>query len=234
MIVRMGWLQKPQDWSLERFREHWRGHHGDLARQLPGLRAYVQNHIVDHVQRGIAFQRGPMTLDGFSQLWFDDLAAMQAAIASPVGPQLVADEQVFIGDLRITAVDSYTVIAPPKEGALKRMSILRRKIGMSSEQFADEWRRVHAPLVRQLPGILGYRQNRILSRAWPKGHGVSHEVWPVDGVVELWFADTAALDAAFASPAGQAAMAHANTFIEEITTFWVEPFVVVDREGELR
>ena len=117
MIVRMGWLQKPQDWSLERFREHWRGHHGDLARQLPGLRAYVQNHIVDHVQRGIAFQRGPMTLDGFSQ---------------------------------------------------------------------------------------------------------------------LWFADTAALDAAFASPAGQAAMAHANTFIEEITTFLVEPFVVVDREGELR
>ena len=88
--------------------------------------------------------------------------------------------------------------------------------------------------MRQLPGILGYRQNRILSREWPKGHGVSHEVWPVDGVVELWFADTAALDAAFASPAGQAAMAHANTFIEEITTFLVEPFVVVDREGELR
>ena len=56
----------------------------------------------------------------------------------------------------------------------------------------------------------------------------------LDGFSQLWFADTAALDAAFASPAGQAAMAHANTFIEEITTFLVEPFVVVDREGELR
>ena len=37
----------------------------------------------------------------------------------------------------------------------------------------------------------------------------------------------AAIDAAFSSPAGRAAMAHAAEFIGEITTFLVEPHVIV-------
>jgi hypothetical protein len=56
---------------------------------------------------------------------------------------------------------------------------------------------------------------------------VGYDDLPIDGIVELWFADTAAIDAAFASVRGKETMAHAETFIGEITTFLVEPFVVV-------
>jgi uncharacterized protein (TIGR02118 family) len=228
MQVRMGLLNKKPEWTMDRFRAHWRDHHGALAAQLPGLRMYHQNHVVDSAQRGIQYTRGPEQLDGISQLAFDDDAAMRAALATPVGPQLVADENHFIGRLRIVTVTPHTVIDPPAPGqALKRMSLLRRRGDVSPEKFAHEWQAVHGPMVRQLPGVLGYRQNLITQRQSPKGVVVGHAELPIDGIVELWFESTASLDAAFASPQGQRTMAHATTFIAEITTFLVEVHSVV-------
>jgi uncharacterized protein (TIGR02118 family) len=228
MQLRLGWLNKHPDWSIGRFREYWRTEHIKLASQLPGLRAYVQNHVIDSEQRGIRFKRGPEQLDGFSQLWFDDDAAMLSAYDSSLAQRLILDERHFIGRLRITTLESHTVVAPPETGkALKRMSILRRRADVSPEQFAHEWRTVHGPMVKSMPGILGYRQNLILDRQDPKGHAVNDAAWPVDGIVELWFENTEAIDQAFSSKLGQETMAHADTFIGEITTFLVEPIVVI-------
>jgi len=228
MQLRMGLLNKQPDWSVEKFRSHWRDHHAALAARLPGLRGYQQNHVVDQLQRGITYKRGPEQLDGISQLWFDNDEAMRRAMATEVGPLLIADEDHFIGHLRIVTVDSFEVVAPPKDVPLiKRMSLLRRRPDISPEAFAREWREVHAPLVRSLPGVLGYRQNRVISRQAPKGTDVDYDGLPIDGIVELWFQSTEALDEAFASPKGRETMAHAATFIEEITTFLVEPRVVI-------
>jgi uncharacterized protein (TIGR02118 family) len=228
MQVRVGWLNRQDDWTLDQFREHWRGHHARLARQLPGLRAYVQNHVIDSEQRGIRFKRGPEQLDGFSQLWFDDDAELVSTRESSLAQQLIADEQYFIGRLRISTATPHTVVTPPEPGrGLKRISILRRRGDVTPEQFAHEWRAIHGPLVKGLPGILGYRQNLIETRQDPKGHSVEYNDWPVDGIVELWFENAAAIDAAFSSALGRETMAHAETFIDEITTFLVEPIVVL-------
>ena len=228
MLVRMGLLNKKPDWTMERFRAHWRDQHGPLAARLPGLRTYVQNHVVDSAQRGIQFVRGPEQLDGISQLSFEDEAAMQHAMQSEVAPRLVEDENHFIGRLRIISVQPHEVVAPPLPGmALKRMSLLRRKHGMSAERFAHEWQAVHGPLVLRMPGVLGYRQNLIVGRQEPKGVTVDYDAMPIDGVVELWFESLDAIDQAFGSPKGRETMAHAQTFIEEITTFLVEPHEVL-------
>ena len=45
MQVRMGLLNKREDWSMQRFRSHWREHQARLTAQLPGLVAYHQNQI---------------------------------------------------------------------------------------------------------------------------------------------------------------------------------------------
>lgn len=228
MIVRSGLLRKHPGWSLEDFRRHWRERHGPLAAKLTGLRRYEQNHVTDSVQRGIAFQRGPEQLDGFSMLWFDSLEAMRAAIATEAGQALVADEQHFIGDLRIVAIDQVEVIPPVANRPLiKRMSLLRRIPGVSAETFLHEWRVEHAHLVRRLNGVRGYRQNLVVGREAPKGNPVDYAAMPIDGIVELWFDDAAGLDAAFGSPQGATLMMHAREFISEITTFLVEPSVIV-------
>jgi uncharacterized protein (TIGR02118 family) len=58
------------------FFEHWAEFHAPLVLELPGLRRYVQNH-------GIIDARFPMTHDGWSEMWFDDVDAFRAAMASP-------------------------------------------------------------------------------------------------------------------------------------------------------
>ena len=228
MIVRSGLMRKKPDWSEKDFFSYWRDNHGALARQLPGLRRYEQNHVIDRAQRGISHKRGPEQLDGFSMLWFDSEEAMRAAIATSAGQALVGDENHFIGDLRIVTIDQVEVIPPsPGRPLLKRMSLLRRRSDVSLEKFTQEWRVKHARLVRAVSGVKGYRQNLITARQVPKGTSVGYDKLPIDGIVELWFDDMASLDATFATPEGVTLMAHAPEFIDEITTFLVERHVIV-------
>ena len=60
------------------FFQHWYEVHGPLGAKLPGLRRYVQNHAIPE-----AYTFRPMTHDGWSELWFDDLDALRRAYASP-------------------------------------------------------------------------------------------------------------------------------------------------------
>jgi len=61
--------------------------------------------------------------------------------------------------------------------------------------FFDWWLGQHRTLTEQLPGLRQY----IISLAADEQEG------PFDGMAEFWFDDLAAADAAFVSPAGQAA-----------------------------
>jgi uncharacterized protein (TIGR02118 family) len=74
--------------TVDEFQEHWRGEHGRLVAQVPGLRRYVQNHAV-LAAYGLANR--PMTHDGFSELWFDDLAQLQHAATTPEWQAAVED-----------------------------------------------------------------------------------------------------------------------------------------------
>jgi uncharacterized protein (TIGR02118 family) len=60
--------------TIQEFQDHWRTVHGPLVASVPGLRRYVQNPAVLE-----AYGVRPMTHDGFAELWFDDLTALQQA-----------------------------------------------------------------------------------------------------------------------------------------------------------
>jgi uncharacterized protein (TIGR02118 family) len=76
--------------SLEEFSQHWYEVHGPLAAKLPGLRRYVQNHVIPETY---AF-RGT-THDGWSELYFDDLASLRRAYASPEWQALREDGETL-------------------------------------------------------------------------------------------------------------------------------------------
>ena len=83
-VKRLGILRKREDMTHAQFVEHWSTTHATLCKRLPGLRRYSVN-FVDR-------ERFPkFGYDGFSELWFDDEAAMHAAFASPEGVTLLAD-----------------------------------------------------------------------------------------------------------------------------------------------
>ena len=228
MQVRMGLLRKLESWEMEGFRRYWREEHSQLAKQLPGLVAYEQNHVMDSEQLGISHKRGPDHVDGISQLWFDDSIQSGQSFGEEMGLKLITDENHFIGHLRIVTAECVEVIPPPPHGqALKRMSFLRRRAHVSPDKFEHEWRVRHAAFVREMPGVVGYRQNLITHRESPKGQVVDYDSLPIDGIVELWFESTESLTAAFSSPQGVETMLHATEFIDEITTFLVDPIQIV-------
>lgn len=228
MIVRMGLLRRRPDLSREQFRAHWRDVHGPLARQMPGLRGYHQNHVVDDRQLGVDHSRGAWDIDGISELWFDSAEAMEAAIASPAYQPVRDDSPAFLAETRVITAEQRTVKAfDGASRAIKRMSIITRKPEITPQQFRHEWFEVHAGLVKAFPTLLGYRQNLILTRqADPDADG-SYATVPADGIVEMWFADEAALAASFGHEAAVRSQAHAHTFLSEITPFLVEVHEVV-------
>ncbi|MDM0043615.1 EthD domain-containing protein [Variovorax dokdonensis] len=225
MTVRMGLIRKKVDWNFDQFNSYWRNSHGALARRAPNLREYWQNLVVDRLQRGIDFPRGPWEFDGFSQLWFDDASQSKHAFQeSGMAAELIKDEQHFLGDLHIvTAEPSVVIPTPSKEqrsALLKRMSIIKRLPSMSEEDFRREWK-IHGDFVRKMSGVSAYRQNVIVGRERIKGQPCGYDDLPIDGIVELWFKDVPTLEAAFGSAAGQETMAHAKSFLSEITAFVV-------------
>ncbi len=89
MTKRLGLVVRRPDLTHEQFTQHWLTKHAALCVKMPGMRRYSVN-LVDKAR----FPHFPY--DGFSELWFDDEAAMVASLASPEGKTLLADLPNFV------------------------------------------------------------------------------------------------------------------------------------------
>ena len=74
---------------------------------------------------------------------------------------------------------------------IRRVSFIRRKAGLTPQEFFAHWTGRHAEIVRQLPGLRGLRFSRV-NRCAPE-----EAAW--DGVGETWFDSIPDADRAFAS-----------------------------------
>ncbi|GKY87074.1 EthD family reductase [Sinisalibacter aestuarii] len=221
MISRFGLLKRSHEMSLEDFNRHWQEVHGPLASAMPGLREYFQHAVI---ARGDHAIRGPWELDGMSELKFDDLESMSASVAASENKAALADLPGFLSELNLVVCEKHEVIAPGDigEGAVKQMSLIRRRPGLSDEAFRHEWLEVHAKIVRQWPNVLGYSQNLVIDRYKDRDpQSVSQEELPVDGIVEIWFASGEKRAEAYRSQIVLDTMAHAREFLSEITPFLV-------------
>ena len=93
--------------SLDEFRKYWIEVHGGLGAKLPGLRRYVQSHLIDE-----AYLYARPHFDGVAQLWFDNALAMRAAFQSTEGRALAVDGPKFtdMSALRMFAAQEHIVI----------------------------------------------------------------------------------------------------------------------------
>jgi uncharacterized protein (TIGR02118 family) len=79
--------------SLAEFRSHWLEDHAELGSRLPGLRRYVLNPGIADAERV-----RPSTHDGFAEIWFEDLGALQEATRSEAWSSLQADAHELFAD----------------------------------------------------------------------------------------------------------------------------------------
>jgi uncharacterized protein (TIGR02118 family) len=87
MVKIVEFLHRKDGMSHEEFVERWRGEHGDLAKQLPGLQYYSTSVPADPEKT---------EYDGVLELGFEDMAALGAAFESEIGQEVQADAEEFV------------------------------------------------------------------------------------------------------------------------------------------
>ena len=92
MFKAMILLTRREDLSSEEFADWWLNRHLPLARSLPGLRKLCFNLVTDG------------SCDGVSELWFDDVAAFEAAYASETGQAVAADSRSMLAGRTVLRV----------------------------------------------------------------------------------------------------------------------------------
>jgi uncharacterized protein (TIGR02118 family) len=109
MIKSVSLLTRKAGMTREQFVHHWRHVHAPLAHAVPGLRRYVQSHIVEERRRP-DIPATDVEIDGIAELWYDDRDAMLRALATPEARALHADGALFIGRIKTYTVEEHHVI----------------------------------------------------------------------------------------------------------------------------
>jgi uncharacterized protein (TIGR02118 family) len=100
---------------------------------------------------------------------------------------------------------------------LKNFSLMRRKEGMSLDEFRKWALEEHVELGKKIPGMLHYRMNVVLEE---------NPATP-DGISDMWFENMDARNAAFATDAGKAAGGDAAAHCASRMHVFVEEKVVI-------
>jgi len=111
VIKSISLLTRKAGWTHEQFVRHWLEVHAPLAHAVPGLRRYVQSHITEERTRP-DIPATEVEIDGIAELWYDDRAAMAAAMATPAAKALHADGALFIGRIKSYTVEEKQIIPP--------------------------------------------------------------------------------------------------------------------------
>lgn len=91
MFKRMSVLVRRDGDDRAYFAEKWLAHAAFIS-GLPGVRGYLQNHVVEEF-----VDAAPLRVDGVVELRFDSPAAMAEAFKSPAAKLMAADEPGFLG-----------------------------------------------------------------------------------------------------------------------------------------
>ena len=183
MIKFIALITRKDGMTFDAFDKHWREVHGPLIAKAPGLRRYVQSHLLNDLGREY-----PQAFDGMSEAWFDDMDAFVKAFRSDAWAAAVADVPNFMRDrgkwlltTEVPIIDAYPT-SRERESLIKYAGFLHMKRGLTYEQFAHHWRDIHGPLVAaEFTGMVRYIQ----SMALPETYG--GEFAPAyDGVPLAW------------------------------------------------
>ena len=112
MIKSVSLLTRKAGMTHAHFVKHWVEVHAPLALAVPGLRRYVQSHIVEERTRP-DIPTTEVEVDGIAELWYDDRDVMARAHASPQAKALFADGALFIGRIKTYTVDEKVIVPPP-------------------------------------------------------------------------------------------------------------------------
>jgi uncharacterized protein (TIGR02118 family) len=203
VIVRFGFAPRAEGLTPEQAAKHWRGTHGGLAVGLPGLRRYVQNHMVIRSGRPLLPHPG---FDIFAETEFDSVSAMEAAFASSVYQQTIIDdeEKLIWRDRFSKAVTErqVRVDGDASDECVKLITLLRAHPARSRESFIDA---LVGPYAEAVAGLQPLRHEQLIA--------IRDGIQAFDAADEIWFANANAALAYVNSAAGDYAGSNLAGFV---------------------
>jgi len=109
MIKMVGLLTRKPHLTHEQFVKHWVEIHAPLAHAVPGIRRYVQTHIISTRSRP-DIPDTDIEIDGIAELWYDDMESFERAAASPEMKRLTDDGALFIGRIKSYVAEEKQII----------------------------------------------------------------------------------------------------------------------------
>ncbi len=208
-------LKRKLGMSFEQFDQYWDGTHGDLVVSIAEftrhVRRYSQAHIVDPTYDGAGMAWKRADYDGIAEVWFDTPAAMTTAFNEPRFVALVGpDDQKFIDPSAVCIMVTEEIEKIAFNGApkVKLSVVIKRREGMTFEEFDHYWNHIHGAIVTGVPEFTRHVRRYVQSH-WVAGYTGAGDAskltsqWqraPFDGIAELWFDSIAAMVTAFNEP----------------------------------
>jgi uncharacterized protein (TIGR02118 family) len=199
MIAAISLMRRRDDVTLAAFRRHWLDVHGPLVCGFPGLRSYVQDHVIASPATNAPAR--DMRIDGFPILSFDNDDDRVRAHRSAEMAACNVDSQLLIGAVSRVICEPRIVVPPARDaGRIKLIALLP---GEAADDAALERYAAHA---REQPGLLGLVLYRILQQGPAPNSTIPHLPVSTAGIAELSFASLVDLECAMAGD--NAAAAH--------------------------
>ncbi|HYF16980.1 MAG TPA: EthD domain-containing protein [Ramlibacter sp.] len=114
------------------------------------------------------------------------------------------------------------------DSMVKVIGLLRRKPGMTREQFVDHWVNVHAPMSSDIPVLRRYVLNLVVAEPTRSDVPSMGIEGGVDGIAEIWFDSQEAYFAFRNSDAARRWLADGATFIGASQSFLLREQVVIE------
>ena len=223
MISRFSIISRRGDLSQADFTRHWKTTHADLARVMPGVRSYWQNHIADRL-----FEMSPSPLqriDGIAQQRFDDRTALKIAEDSPEYAAVKKDIPEFQGGITILVVSSETLQDGSIDDQSAKLLWISRLKGNLAPGWEGDWQqRLRSAL--EGAGACKAISHIVVDRGRPVGASVPQGESNADAVTEFWFQSTDALNRFVGSRPGMALLEQ-DPVLETICIYKVDVYTVV-------
>jgi uncharacterized protein (TIGR02118 family) len=180
MIKAIYFIKRKPGMALDAFREYWLKDHAALVLKVPGVVKYVQSHTMDS-----GYRKHEPVYDGIAALWYENLEAMKATGAESESRATLADDTNFLDMSKFAFILTRERVQkenPIELSAPKLVAFLKRKAGMSVEDFQARWNSPHGKLGSAVPGVRRYVQSHPIPSSYTAGRT---PIW--DGVAESWF-----------------------------------------------
>lgn len=188
MVKAIYLIKRRPGMSVGDFRRYWLNEHARTVLEIAEVRKYVQSHTMDS-----GYLRHEPVYDGIAEIWYDDADVIRRIADTPQSRAVRADAPKFtdMSKLEVIITDERVQKENPTEpGMPKFIEFVKRKPGMTVEDFQSHWKDIHGPLASRIPGLRRYVQSHVQPACYASGQEPLY-----DGVAETWFENLAALRA---------------------------------------